>query len=108
MDLDLDIVALRQKCSNGQIKWSTHALARMQERGIEPTDVINCIDNGKIIEQYPQAYPYPACLVLGAKADDTHIHVVAGYDSSLVWVITAYEPDENVWTNDYTERKEQA
>ena len=105
MNAELDIVALRQKCYDGQIKWSSHGLARMQERSIGPTDVINCIANGKIIEQYPQAYPYPACLVLGAKDEDTCIHVVAGYGNDLLWIITVYEPDENEWTNGFSERK---
>ena len=105
MDDNLDIISLRKKCSDGQIKWSTHVLARMQERNIEPTDVINCINNGKIIEHYPQAYPYPACLILGTKDDETYVHVVAGDGSGSIWIVTVYEPDKNEWTNGYTERK---
>jgi len=77
----------------------------MQERNIEPTDVTNCINNGKIIEHYPQAYPYPACLILGKKDNGTYIHVVAGYAYDFIWMITVYEPDENVWINGFSERK---
>jgi len=105
MNVELEIIALRQKCSSGQIKWSTHALARMQERSIEPNDVIHCINNGKIIEHYPQAYPYPACLVLGTRGYGTCVHIVVGYGSDLIWIITAYKPDETEWTNEYSERK---
>jgi len=78
----------------------------MQERDIEPTNIICCLNNGTIIEQYPQAYPYPACLILGTTANDKRLHVVAGYGSSLIWIITVYEPDENEWINGFTVRKE--
>ena len=107
MSDELSITELKQKCVVGQIKWTAHTLERMQERNIEPTDVINSINSGKIIEQYPQAYPYPACLILGAKSNATLIHVVVGFGSGFIWIITAYKPDENEWTNGFSERKEQ-
>ena len=106
MNDDFDIIVLQEKCTSGQINWSTHALARLQERNIEPTDVINCISNGKIIERYLGAYPHPACLKLDPKLDNTLIHVVAGYDVSAIWIITAYKPDDNDWSNEHTKRKE--
>ena len=110
MSNELDIKTVRQECAAGNIKWTAHVLERMQERNIEPTDIVNCINNGKIIEQYPEAYPYPACLILGtinsANSLTTHIHVVVGYGSGSVWVITAYKPDEAEWINGFTIRKE--
>ena len=103
----LEIKVLRQKCDAGHIRWTVHILEKMQERDIEPTDVINCINTGIIIEQYPQAYPYPACLILGLTVkNDKHIHVVVGYGMGFIWIVTAYEPDDSEWTNGYSERKE--
>ena len=106
MNNELDIKTLRQECAVGHIKWTAHILERMQERNIEPSDVINCINNGKIIEQYLEAYPYPACLILGTKVNNTYIHVVAGYGNGFIWIITAYKPDETEWINGFTTRKE--
>ena len=106
MDNAIDIEILRKECVAGNIKWTVHILERMQERNINPTDVIHCIIGGEIIEQYPQAYPYPACLILGMCVDnDTYIHVVAGYGSGFVWIVTVYVPDEDEWINGFTERK---
>ena len=105
MNNELDINVLRQACSSGQIMWTTHTLERMQERNIEQSDVINCINTGKIIEQYPQAYPYPACLILGAGKNVSDIHVVLGFGNDLVFIVTVYEPDINEWDNDYSVRK---
>ena len=100
-----DISVLKQKCREGRIKWTAHIQERMQERGIEPSDAINCINNGKIIEDYPQAYPYPACLILGTAVNGVYIHVTVGYGEDLLWIITAYQPDENEWSADFTIRK---
>ncbi|MDR2600495.1 MAG: DUF4258 domain-containing protein [Oscillospiraceae bacterium] len=106
MTAELDINIIRQVCNNGDIKWTTHTLERMQERNIEPTDVINCIMYGVIIEQYPHAYPYPACLILGTGVNANNIHIVLGYGNELIWIVTVYEPDENEWENEFTKRKD--
>jgi len=106
MDNELDISILRQACSSGQIMWTTHTLERMQERNIEPSDVVHCISNGKIIEQYPQAYPYPACLILGTGKSLTDIHVVLGYGNDLVYIVTVYEPNLDEWEDGFSTRKE--
>lgn len=106
MDGELDIEILRQKCAAGHIKWASHILERMQERNIGPIDVANCIYYGRIIEQYPQAYPYPACLILGKNNNNVFIHTVVGFGSDLIWIITVYEPDENEWMNGFAVRKE--
>ena len=105
MDNELDINILKQACSSGQIRWTTHTLERMQERNIEPSDVISCINSGEIIEQYLNAYPYPACLILGAGKNTADIHIVLGFGNGLVYIITVYEPDRNEWENGYTVRK---
>ncbi|WP_205764240.1 DUF4258 domain-containing protein [Anaerovibrio slackiae] len=38
---------------------------RIQQLGILRIDVINCIMNGEIIEDYPTDYPHPSCLIFG-------------------------------------------
>ena len=101
----MTIAEIAVECSVGNIKWTAHALERMQERDIEPNDIITCITNGKIIEQYPEAYPYPACLILGL-INNVHIHVVVGQGSGFIWIITAYRPNETEWINDFSTRKE--
>jgi len=101
----LDIQSIRQECNVGNIKWTTHVLERMQERDIEPTDVINCISNGIIIEQYPTSYPHPACLILGTDNKNRPIHIVVGYGTDVVCIVTVYEPDEEEWTDNFKQRR---
>ena len=106
----MTLTEIAAECAAGNIKWTAHALERMQERDIERTDVIACIKNGRIIEQYLESYPYPACLILGkvknANSLVMPIHVVVGQGNGYIWVITAYIPDETEWINGFSMRKE--
>lgn len=78
---------------------------RLRERGIKRADVIACIQNGEIIEQYPEAYPYPACLVFAILKRDKPIHVVTGINDNDLFIITAYYPTLDKWEIDYKTRK---
>lgn len=52
-------------CANSKILWTKHCLERMHERDISRADVKNCILTGEIIENYPDDYPNPSCLIFG-------------------------------------------
>ncbi len=62
----LDIENLRKLAKDdNKVFIAQHAMQRFRERGIKYSDVINCIIVGEIIEQYPNDYPTPSCLILG-------------------------------------------
>ena len=82
-----------------------HSRKRFEERGIKIVDVIEIINMGEIIEQYPEDYPFPSCLNLG-KIKDRYIHVCASINENLIYIITAYEPDLEKWNDDRRTRKE--
>ena len=50
---ELDILELRKLCTPQNIRITLHAAKRLEQRGIFLSDVIACIMNGEIIEQYP-------------------------------------------------------
>ena len=102
----MEIADLQKLCEEGAIKWTAHVIARLQERGIEPSDIKSCIMTGRIIEQYPDDYPYPSCLVLGSAASEATLHVVIGMGCGYLWLITAYYPDPLRWNEDFSVRKE--
>lgn len=64
----------------------------IQQRGISYGEIKEVIKNGEIIEEYPDDYPYPSCLILGMTVNGRKIHVVAGIGEMKLWLITAYEP----------------
>ena len=72
----LDILELRKLCIPKNIRITLHAAKRLEQRRIFLKDVIACIMNGEIIEQYPDDYPYPSCLILGMSIEDKYLHVV--------------------------------
>lgn len=104
MEIDIDI--LKTLCNNRAIRWTTHIMERLQERGIDPSDVKNCIATGQIIEQYPNDCPYPSCLILGSAKDGRALHSVMGVGNGQLWLITAYYPDPEKWNSDFSDRKE--
>ncbi|MBR6259734.1 MAG: DUF4258 domain-containing protein [Oscillospiraceae bacterium] len=75
----------------------------MLRRRITKHQVIAAILNGKIIEQYPDDYPFPSCLILNT--DGRALHVVCGLAPSEVWIITAYYPGLNKWEPDMKTRR---
>ena len=89
-----------------KIKWSVHCFERMQERNISRGDVKNCILNGEIIEDYPNDFPYPSCLIFGYTIKEKVIHVVAGSDGEYIYIITAYFPNKEKFEDDLKTRKE--
>lgn len=48
-----------------RIVWRNHASRRMIERGIKRKDVKTALMVHEIIEEYPDAFPYPSYLLLG-------------------------------------------
>lgn len=103
---ELSIELLQKLCNNKAVIWTAHALKRLQERNIYREDVFNAIDTGKIIEQYPDSYPYPACLVLGLSLNNEYLHIVAGCNGDIVNIVTVYFPTSDKFQNDYETRKE--
>lgn len=102
----LDITELRKLCVPKNIRITLHAAKRLEQRGIFLKDVISCIMNGEIIEQYPDDYPYPSCLIFGWNIDGKILHVVIGHHESELFLITAYFPNTEKWESDFKTRKE--
>ena len=97
---------IKRCCLDRRIHWSTHTAVRIQERGISRKDVINCLESGEIIEEYPTDFPHPSCLIFGYAVNQNIIHVVAGCDEEFVYFITAYFPNTKKFEDDLKTRKE--
>ena len=83
-----------------------HSRKRMAERGIALADVRNAVENGEIIEQYPDDFPFPSCLIFGKAKDSKALHVVASVNEDMIYLITAYHPDAESWEADMKTRKD--
>lgn len=101
----MDITDLQKLCEDDAIRWTDHALKRLLFRGISQADVLQAIHSGEIIEDYPDDYPHPSCLLLGTTSTGEAIHVVCGRGDSEAWIITAYHPDPEKWEDDLKTRR---
>lgn len=101
---ELDLKRIRELCKSHKIHWSSHIVLRLLQRGISQGDVENAILTGEIIEQYPDDYPCPSCLVLGFTLRKEMIHVVVGLNGETLYMITAYFPDLWIWNEDLKTR----
>jgi hypothetical protein len=97
---------IKELCTDGTIEVTQHILMRCQQRNITYNEIKEVIKNGEIIEEYPNDYPYPSCLILGSSLKKRMIHVVVGLSEDKLWLITAYEPDLSQWDMTFKNRKE--
>ena len=104
--MELTIDSIKEICSLENIEITLHAAKRLEQHGILLDDVISCIQSGKIIEQYPDDYPFPSCLILGLSIKNQYLHVVVGSNLETLWIVTAYYPDSEKWESDLETRKE--
>ncbi len=86
------------------ITYSAHALKRMFERERMPVMVEQAVQQGQVIQAYPDDQPYPSRLILGW-AGSVPLHVlVAQIENGDTVVITAYVPDPTLWDVSFTRR----
>ncbi|MBE5807714.1 MAG: DUF4258 domain-containing protein [Clostridiales bacterium] len=69
-----------------------HCMKRMVERGISDNAIACSIQTGEIIEEYPDDFPYPSCLISG-----NGLHIVVAMTDETIWLVTAYKSDPEQW-----------
>ena len=86
--------------------FSGHAVKQMFQRRISRDAVKAVVAGGEAIAEYPDDRPYPSYLMLGI-VNQRPIHVVVAQDAETqtAYVVTAYEPDLNLWQPDFKTRK---
>ena len=87
----MNLEIYQQLCAESKILWTQHCLQRMQERDISRADVKNGIATGEIIEDYPDDFPNPSCLIF--------------CDNINIYIITAYYPDTKKFEDDLKTRR---
>jgi len=96
---------IRFQLQSGQFEFSRHALKRAVERNISETEIIQIGDNLIVIEEYPDDKYSPSCLIFETTQANRPLHLqVSLQKSSIIKIITIYEPDSNQWIQ-FTRRK---
>ena len=73
------------------LRFSEHAGDRMAEEGVIVDDVLVAIDQGEVIETYPNDRPFPSQLSFAMSANrPVHVVWATDPDAAKIVVITAY------------------
>jgi hypothetical protein len=89
-----------------RVIFRVHAIQRMFKRGIREEEVIAVLQRGETIEEYPEDSPYPSRLMLGWQGTrPLHVVVAENSPDQENIVITAYEPDSEIWEEGFRRKK---
>ncbi|MCC8018024.1 MAG: DUF4258 domain-containing protein [Lachnospiraceae bacterium] len=103
----IDIGKLRLYYQQDNVLMTQHSSERCRQRNIRKRDIRHAVMTGEIIEQYPDDFPFPSCLILGYTDEEKPIHVVMSDEGSGSRIITAYFPDVGHWDSEFKFRKEE-
>jgi hypothetical protein len=69
-------------------------------------ELLEATQGGEVIEDYPNAFPFPACLVLGHVTPSLPVHLVWAFDATRDYsvLVTVYCPDPSRWSDDFRKR----
>ena len=102
----IEIERIQSYYKNDTLIISKHALERIRERHISVTEIGQCLESGMIIEQYPDDWPFPSCLIYGKTSNGRILHIVVSEeDEGGGRIITAYEPDIETFEADLQTRR---
>lgn len=71
---------------------------------ISTADVRKVLEEGEIIEDYPEDVRGHSCLILGKGKEGHPIHIVCAPKDEYLAIITAYIPNEDQWSKDFRTR----
>lgn len=97
--MSIRIENLRASIGSNRYSVTDHADEEAASDALAINDVLESMESGEIIEQYPDDRPFPSCLVLGRTSTTEPAHSVWAYDVSTEWamLITVYRPDPARW-----------
>ncbi len=87
------------------VNVTLHARKEAKEDSLKLDAIFSSVRHGEIIENYPEDFPYPSCLIYGRTSSGEPVHSVWAYDAEngIAILITVYRPDPALWI-DWKER----
>ena len=104
--MDQNTLHLARQAAAKRIVFTPHAISQMSrpERMITSQEVVDTIQTGTQIEDYPEDARGHSCLILGFGRQNRPIHVVCAPKPDFLAIITAYLPDPAQWSANFTTR----
>ncbi len=99
---------IRDLVKGEQVSISAHDYDELAAENILVKAVTAGLGEARIVEDYPEYSKGPCVLVLQRDGEGNPIHVVWGIPKgarSPAVLVTAYRPDPERWTDDFTRRR---
>ena len=91
--------------TTSNIIMTSHANRQCIERVIDSSDILEVLQHGEIIEDYPDDHPYLSYLMLAFPKPDKPMHNCCGVEEGKNYIITVYYPTAEKWEEDMKTRK---
>ena len=82
---------LRTQAAPENVRITRHASEEMVEEDIALDEVLEAVQSGQILEDYPQHRRGPCCLIAGVTRAGRPIHVVCTTAQPVLIIITVYK-----------------
>lgn len=103
----MEIIGQVRRAAARRLLFLPHAVRQMSrpERMITPGEVRAVVEQGDLIEDYPEDARGHSCLLDGRGSRQRSIHVVCSPKEDYLAIITAYLPSRDEWRSDLRTRK---
>ena len=98
---------IRRLIGKEQVQISIHGYDELADDGLTIREILSGISDALVLEDYPDYHKGPCTLVLQKDKHGKPIHVVWGLPKGAhapAVLITAYRPDPERWSDDFTRR----
>lgn len=96
---------IRKAFRETRYEYSLHAVDQSILRYITRQEILEAVENGEIIEDYPEDKFGQSCLIYGKTELGRPLHTQCSYPTRpKIKIITVYEPDPNEWI-DFKKRR---
>jgi hypothetical protein len=89
---------LKQVVAEHEIKISLHAAEEALAEEITRPEIESAMLTAQLLEDYPDWWLGPSCLIHGRTKSGRSLHLVVSYPGLPVTIITVYEPRPPKWT----------
>ena len=104
-DLETVLRRIRTQSVSGNIRITPHAQQEMVEEDITLDEVIEAIDKGQILENYPKHRRGACCLLNGLTEKGRPLHIVCTTARRVLIIITVYEAKPPKWVTPIQRRR---
>ena len=96
-DVQLRLERIRAQAREECIRVTQHAHQEMVEEAITLDELLQALEEGTILEDYPEHRRGACCLIGGLTRAGRHLHAVCATTHAVLIVITVYEPKPPKW-----------